>query len=307
MRVSLIALLMFSAAPVSAQSVRAGIEAWQKGDSAAAVAIWKPFAAKGDADAQFNLAQAYKLGRGVPVDLAQAQALYERAARQGHLDAQTSLGLLLFQNGNRSSALRWLKSAADAGEPRALLVYGTALFNGDGVPRDAITAYAMVSRAAAQGLEPAKTTLGEMDQIIPLNERQAGVAKAIEWAKPKRTAVAPQAKPVARATPPARTASVAPAKTVAAPSAPVAARPTLPPGSGGWRIQLGAFAQRSSADSLFSKLRGSGALAGKQAVLVPSGKMTRLQAGPYPTRADASAACRSLMARGQACFPVAAR
>ena len=27
---------------------------------------WRPLAAKGDADALFNLAQAYRLGRGVP-------------------------------------------------------------------------------------------------------------------------------------------------------------------------------------------------------------------------------------------------
>ena len=67
----------------------------------AAVAIWRPLAEKGDADAAFNLGQAYRLGKGVPLDLAQAQTWLERAARKGHVDAQTTLGLLLFQNGNR--------------------------------------------------------------------------------------------------------------------------------------------------------------------------------------------------------------
>ena len=43
--------------------------------------------------------------------------------------------------------------------PRAMLVYGTALFNGDGVPQDPVLGYAYVSRAAAQGLEPARNTL----------------------------------------------------------------------------------------------------------------------------------------------------
>ena len=90
------------AAPASAQTVKAGIEAWQKNDAARAVAIWRPIAERGDVDAQFNLAQAYKLGRGVPLDLAQAQMLFERAARQGHAEAQTNLGMLLFQNGNRT-------------------------------------------------------------------------------------------------------------------------------------------------------------------------------------------------------------
>src|SRR6188768_4265359 len=38
-----------SALPAPAQSVRAGIDAWQKGDTTGAVAIWRPLAEKGDA------------------------------------------------------------------------------------------------------------------------------------------------------------------------------------------------------------------------------------------------------------------
>ena len=34
-------------APLSAQSVKAGIEAWQKSDYTAAVAIWRPLADRG--------------------------------------------------------------------------------------------------------------------------------------------------------------------------------------------------------------------------------------------------------------------
>ena len=79
------------ALPASGQSVRAGIDAWQKGDTEGAVAIWRPLAEAGDADAAFNLGQAYRLGRGVVIDLAQAQNWLERAARKGHVDAQTTL------------------------------------------------------------------------------------------------------------------------------------------------------------------------------------------------------------------------
>src|SRR4051812_45002186 len=166
------------AAPLSAQSVKAGIDAWQRADYPAAVAIWRPLAEGGDADAQFNLGQAYRLGRGVQLDLAAARIWFERAARNGHLDAETTLGLLTFQNGDRVQGLKWLKAAADQGEPRALLVYGTALFNGDGVPQDRVLAYALVSRAAAQGLEPARDTLAQLDQLMPVSERQKGVALA---------------------------------------------------------------------------------------------------------------------------------
>ena len=288
----LVALLV--AAPAQAQSVKAGIEAWQRSDYVAAANIWRPLAEAGDADAMFNLGQAYRLGRGVTANLGAAQTWFERAARKGHLDAQTTLGLLLFDNGNRIAGLRWLKSAAERGEPRALLIYGTALFNGDDVQRDPILAYAYVSRAAAQGLAPAKTTLAEMDKILPIEQRQQGVAMAIAKVAP--------AKGASSKTAPAKPASAKPANQTARKAA---EKPAAAPGaaSGAWRIQLGAFSKRSSAEALFKRL--SGKLSGKQPVYVVAGAVTRLQVGPYPTRAAASAACASL--GGQACFPVAGK
>ena len=138
------------------------------------MAIWRPLAERGDADAQFNLGQAYRLGRGVPINLGAAKTWFERAANGGHLDAETTLGLLQFQNGEQAQGLKWLKQAADQGEPRALLVYGTALYNGDGVTQDRVLGYAYVSRAAAQGLEPAKDTLAQLDQLMPVADRQKG-------------------------------------------------------------------------------------------------------------------------------------
>jgi TPR repeat protein len=298
----LAALLVASPATAADSTVKAGIEAWQRGDDAAAVAIWRPLADKNDADALFNLGQAYRLGRGVKLDLATAQGLFERAARLGHLDAQTSLGLMLFQNGNRIAAMRWLKSAAERGEPRALLIYGTALFNGDGVARDPVKAYAYVSRAAAQGLAPAKETLAQMDGLVPLEERQKGIALAVAAAKaPEATKSAP-----AKAAPPKIVAAPKmdiPPKAKAAAAAPQAA---VAPATGSWRVQLGAFGQRAAAEALFRRLSGA-PLAGKQSYLVPVGAVTRLQAGPFESRAAAAAACARLSARGQACFPVAGR
>ena len=291
------------ATPVSAQSVKAGIEAWQKSDYSAAVAIWRPLAEKGDADAQFNLGQAYRLGRGVPINLAAAQSWFERAADRGHVDAQTTLGLLLFQNGNHTGGLRWLKVASDEGEPRAMLVYGTALFNGDGVPQDPILGYAFVSRAAAQGLQAAKDTLGQLDQIMSVEDRKKGVALALSKAKasPAPVSKSPATKAAKVAAP--KPASSKPAQPVVAAAKPQPKPPAQPPATvpatGSWRIQLGAFSQRSSAEALFRKL--SGKLAGRQAYYVPAGAVTRLQVGPFENKAAAAAACRAM---GQACFPV---
>ena len=286
-------LLSIMAAPLAAQSVRDGILAWQRADYAAAVAIWRPLAEKGDADAAFNLGQSYRLGRGVKIDLALAQSWLEKAARAGHLDAQTTLGLLLFDSGNRDAALQWLKKAAERGEPRAMLVYGTALFNGDGVARDPVLAYAYVSRSAAQGLEPAKSTLQDLDAILPVEVRQKGVAIALSRAKTKPGAKA-AAKPAAKSAP-------KPAVQTAT------AKPRITAPGGAWRIQLGAFSKRSSAESLYKRLSVSAPVSGHQGFYIPAGAMTRLQVGPYPTKAAAAAACSSLASKGQACFVVAGK
>lgn len=298
-----ISVLLAMAAPVAAQSVKAGIDAWQRADYAAAVGIWRPLAEADDADAAFNLGQAYRLGRGVPTNLAAAQTWFERAARKGHVDAQTTLGLLLFDTGNRVGGMRWLKLAAEQGEPRALLIYGTALYNGDGVVRDPVLAYAYVSRAAAQGLAPAKTTLEEMDQLIPLEQRLRGIALARKKASAGKPAPAMPTTKAASVKPAAKVAvEAAPKPTVATP-----AKALVPATTGAWRVQLGAFSKRASAEALFAKLSGSGALAGRQPFYVAAGAITRLQAGPFESRAAATAACAALSARGQPCFPVSAK
>lgn len=287
------ALLAPAGAAAQSPTVKAGIEAWQRGEHAEAAAIWRNLAEKGDADAAFNLGQAFRLGRGVPADSAMAKRWFERAANQGHVDAQVSLGLLLFDSGDRGAAMSWLKKAADKGEPRALLVVGTALFNGDGLKQDSVLGYAYVSRAAAQGLEPAKTTLAEMDRIMPIADRRRGVAMAIELAKTPAPAPAPKA---AARTAQAQPAGRTPAKVDSAPA--LAARGT-------WRVQLGAFSTRGAAEALFRKLSGNTALAGRQPFYVPVGKMTRLQVGPFEGRAAAASACAKLAP--QPCFAVEAR
>jgi len=300
-KIALAALLLAMTAAAQAQSVKAGVEAWQRADYDSAVKIWRPLAEAGDADAAFNLGQAYRLGRGVPISLAAAQTWLERAARKDHLDAQTTLGLLLFNGGNRVGGLRWLKTAAEQGEPRALLIYGTALFNGDGVVRDPVRAYAYVSRAVAQGLAPAQTTLAEMDKLIPLEQRKKGVAMAQTLAKAAKTEPAKAEKPTV-----AKPSAKAAPKVAAKPPAKEAVSPPSK-ASGPWRIQLGAFSRRGSAEALFAKLSGNSALSGRQPFYVAAGAVTRLQIGPFESRAAASAACAALSRQGHACFAVAAK
>ena len=339
--------LVAMTAPAAAVDVRAGVEAYQRGDYARALAEWRPLADKGDADAQFNLAQAYKLGRGVPANLDTALGLYRKAALQNHEEAGALLGLLLFQNGKRAEAMPWLGKAANRGDAASQYVYGTALFNGDLVAQDWPRAYGLMTRAAAQGLPPARSALMEMDKHIPLAQREQGVAlaraagdrPAASRPAPVRIAAAPPVLPTGQASagvtrqppanpavrdtgPPARPAAATPGPRAPAPRV-VAVRPAPPsrpaatpqpatprpaPAArvAGWKVQLGAFREPGAANALFASLKGRvRALSGAQPILVRAGAVTRLQAGPFPSRAAAAAACAQVTATGQACFPVA--
>ncbi len=158
--------------------VRAGVTAWEAGDYARAVREWRPLAVAGDADAQFNLAQAYKLGRGVSVDLVQASVWFRRAADQGHLQAQDNLGLVLYDMGQRAEALPLLQQSAERGEPRTQFVMGAELFNGERISRDLPRAYAYMKRASDAGLQRAAAALVQMDAAIPLEQRREGLALA---------------------------------------------------------------------------------------------------------------------------------
>lgn len=320
------ASLGMTGGPASAD-VRAGVEAYKRGDYAAALAEWRPLAERGDPDAQFNLAQAYRLGRGVPASMTTAIDLYKKAATQNHVEAGGLLGLTLFQNGKRAEAMPWLDKAARGGDAAAQYLYGTALFNGDLVTADPVRAYALMTQAAAQGFTPARSALAEMDKHTPLAARQQGTAMAraaasapTAAAQPVRTASnAPTPRPSTPVTTrddgppsrPTRVAAVTARPTPVARPAPVAPRAAPAPAPAtrmsGWKVQLGAFAQPASANALFASLKGRvGALSNAQPILVRAGAVTRLQAGPFASRAAATAACAAVKsATGQACFPVA--
>ena len=173
----LTALAVTFAAPARAD-VKDGVDAWSRGDYAAAIAEWRGPAAAGDPDAQFNLAQAYRLGRGVNADLPQAETLYSAAAAQGHLRAADTYGLVLFQSGRRELALPYVQAASRRGDPRAQYLLGVAHFNGELVARDWVRAYALLTLANGEGLPQATPALAEMDQYIPIEQRREGAALA---------------------------------------------------------------------------------------------------------------------------------
>lgn len=390
LRAALLAGSAIALAGPAFADVKAGVDAWSRGDYKAAVNQWKGPAERGDPDAQFNLAQAYKLGQGVERDMSRAETLYERAAANGHLQAADNYGLLLFQRGERAKAMPFIHAAAGRGDPRAQYVLGLAYFNGDHMPKDWVRAYALVSLAQQAGLAQASGALSQMDEYIPLEQRQqsvplaaqlsenaatnrasqvaaldlgttsslpapatgtvpaptvppapvasasikpvapdsamvdsaqravASAARAAEsntpatagadYTRPKANSEGVGVPPVARiideakAKPepkpaPAPVPAKAPATAATATKAPAAA-------TGDWRVQLGAFGVSGNADKLWTRVAGRPELAGHGKLLVPAGRLTKLQAGGFASRAAAEAACARLKSAGFACLPV---
>ncbi|SOB87200.1 hypothetical protein SAMN06297144_2324 [Sphingomonas guangdongensis] len=322
------AMVAMVAAVPAAADVKAGVDAWGRGDYRRAVEEWRGPAVAGDADAQFNLGQAYKLGRGVPVDLPMAEEWYRKAAEQGHRQAADNYGLALFQNNKRDRAVTWLEKSAGRGEPRAQYVLGTMYFNADVVARDWVRAYALMTRASGAGLSQATATLAQMDRYISLSDRQKGteLARTLESEAGRATSPVvvaeapararetgrptPRSTPRATAQPTAEVAEQSSARRPAAPrptpvaSAPTRAAPAPKTASGPFRVQLGAFRDEGNARALFAQLQRAGGFAGKTPYLVRAGALTRLQVGGFASSAEAERSCGPAKASGNPCVVV---
>ena len=106
-------VLILGSAPIAAEPTdfQTGLEAYKRGDFAAALSEWRPLAEQGDATAQLGLM--YDKGEGVPQDDDEAVKWYRKAADQGDASAQNNLGLMYeFGRGvrrNYTEAVRWYR------------------------------------------------------------------------------------------------------------------------------------------------------------------------------------------------------
>jgi uncharacterized protein len=304
--------------------VKAGVDAWSAGDFTRAVVEWQGPAAEGDPDALFNLAQAYRLGRGVEIDNARARKLYEQAAALGHVKAADNYGLMLFQEGEQERAMPLIRAAADRGDPRAQYVLGLSHFNADFAPRDWVRAYALMTLANGAGLPQARDALAQMDKFVPQGQRSqaqvlareleasARAQRSAEVASAELTGARPVPAPAPVPVPavvsvpaPAPVAPVAVAVAAPAPAPAPAPKPAVtapaPRPQGNWRVQLGAFGVAGNAERMWSQLGSHAALSGTRKTLVPSGTLTRLLATGFASEAEASRACAALKRDGHAC------
>ena len=94
----LIVLSLLVSAAISDNVVAAGlddaVEAMRAGDFAEAYCIIRPLADHGDADAQSNIGWMYLNGYGLRINDTLALEWWQRASKQGHMDASFSIGML---------------------------------------------------------------------------------------------------------------------------------------------------------------------------------------------------------------------
>jgi TPR repeat protein len=124
-------------------------------DEAQAAEWYQKAADQGDARAQHNLGVLYEFGDGVPKDAVRAAALYRKSAEQGFAASQFSLGLC-YVHGNGvpqdyAQALSWYQKAAEQGFPGAFVNMALMYSQGQGVSKDEKHAWDLIHQAAQLG------------------------------------------------------------------------------------------------------------------------------------------------------------
>ena len=127
---------------------------------------YRKAAEQGDVWAQTSLGQLYQLGEGVPLDDRRAAVWYRKAAEQGFAQAQYHLGALYdFGEGiaqDHRQAALWYRKAAEQGFAHAQDNLGTLYKHGRGVAQDERQAALWFRKAAEQGHASAQNNLGVM-------------------------------------------------------------------------------------------------------------------------------------------------
>jgi hypothetical protein len=93
-KLAVIAALALLCGTVSASDIDDAIQSMRAGDFAEAYCILKPYAERGDAEAQYNIGWMYLNGYGLAMNDSLALEWWQRAAEQGHTDAIFSIAML---------------------------------------------------------------------------------------------------------------------------------------------------------------------------------------------------------------------
>ena len=151
----ILAMLLLNVGVTGATPFDDALAAYNRGDYTTALKIFRPLAAQGIAEAQFNLGYMYYFGRGVPQDYAEAVKWHRLAAAQVIADAQFNLGMT-YSSGrgvpqDYVEAVKWYRLAAAQGHADAQFNLGMNYSSGRGVPQDYVRAHMWSNLAAISG------------------------------------------------------------------------------------------------------------------------------------------------------------
>lgn len=134
---------------------RKAVDAIKRQDYAAAMAVCREAAGKGEPNCQNELGNLYRYGWGVPVNHPEALRWYRAAADQQHAWARVNLGhMLRLGQGTQADpaqALQLFEAAARQGNASALNAIGDLHANGQGMPTNRVKACEYFEQAAQKG------------------------------------------------------------------------------------------------------------------------------------------------------------
>jgi hypothetical protein len=143
----------------------------------------------GDAAAQVAVGESYQVGKGVPKDLQQAAAWYQKAADKKDIAGELHLAALYRDGGkgfarDMAQAAEWYRKAADQGEVEAQATMGTLYSMGQGVQVNYVEAYYWLDLAAAvkgpkQEMYAAHRQM--MGEHITVDELDSAQERAAAW------------------------------------------------------------------------------------------------------------------------------
>jgi TPR repeat protein len=118
-----------------------------------------------DAETQFKLGQAFRLGTGVQKDVSQAFVWMQKSAEKGHADAQNMLGFM-YQKGEGTpqdsvEAFHWYLLSAKQGNPTGQANLGFMYADKDSERHDYAEAAKWLLKSAEQGMDSAQEEMGE--------------------------------------------------------------------------------------------------------------------------------------------------
>ncbi len=119
----------------------------------------KEQAEKGDAEAQFNLGKMYSDGDGIQSNFQEAKKWMRKAAEQGEPKAEYVLGITLVAEAS-PEAIKWFRKAADQGNALAQCALGKIYFSGSVAAQDYSESAKWFIKAANSGLADAQFCVG---------------------------------------------------------------------------------------------------------------------------------------------------